>query len=114
MKTIKHLTRNITINGDAILTTQNMISYVIRTDIDNYAYTISLFTNMNGQSQFDSGIFTYASTVHIENLPDIMASNIIQEEDLGLSGTEITTNFATSIIYMTNKLGLNMEEWEII
>lgn len=114
MKQIKHLTKNITINSDAISTTSNMINYTINTDIDNYVYCLEIFTFMNGTSQFIDGSFIYSSTIHIPNLPDIMATNVVQESDLGLSGTEITKNFATSIIYLTNALSLNLEEWELI
>lgn len=114
MKTIKHLTGNITINGDAILTTSNMINYTIVTDIDNYPYCIELFPSMNGTSQFIDGSFVYTSSVHIPNLPEIMESNKVETTDVGKSGTELTKDFATSIIYMTNALSLDMEEWELI
>lgn len=113
MKLIKHKTRNITISGDAIVTTQNTVNYTITTDIDNYAYTLSLFTYMNGSSQYINNNFIYSNSKHIPNLPDIMSTNTIQTEDVGLSGEEITKNFATSILFNTNVLELDLNDFEL-
>lgn len=114
MKSIKNKTKNITINGEAINTTSNSINYKMVISVEDFVAAIAIFPNINGSTTFDGTNFIYSSCAYITNLPDIMSNNKVETSDVGLSGTELTLNFATSILFLTNCLELNLDEWELI
>lgn len=114
MKTIKNKTNGITINGVGINSNSNSIDYMINIPITDIEYAIGVCPFINGQATLYEGKFIYGSNKHIPNLPEIMSSNYILESDLGLSGAEITKNFSTAILFNTNALGFDENDWELV
>jgi len=114
MKQIKNKINGIIINGNNINSNSNSVNYSINIPISDIEYAISAFTYINGATQLVDGQFIYGADKHIPNLPDIMNLNYIETSDVGLSGSDIMKNFSASILFLTNALELNLEEWELI
>ena len=114
MKQIKNLINGVVINGNNINMSSNTVSFLITIPAEDIVYAITAFPFINGNTQYIDGVFNYSSEKHIPNLPDIMSTNLIETTDVGLSGTEIMKNFSTVILFNTNVLELNLEEWELI
>lgn len=114
MKQIKNKNNGIVINGNSINTLSNSISYEIIIPLEDISYAVTTFPFINGVAQLNGEFFNYTGDKHISNLPDIMLTNYVETTDVGKSGTEIMKNFSASILFLTNVLELNMDEWELI
>lgn len=122
MKTIRHKTNGITINGNGINSSQNTIVYSMIIPLTGTTvgystpieYAISAFPYINGIVRLDGINFIYGDNKHIPNLPDILDTNFVEQSDVGLSGSQITKNFSTAILYGTNALELVLTDWDLI